>query len=80
MMNICIIQYPFSYIIETSHSLYIYLFGQHSLQKYLDRGIIIINQEGKPPITPPGKEEDIKINVKTDLFLLFSFYNFTNEP
>ena len=80
MMNICIIQYPFSYIIDTFHSLYIYLFGQHSLQKYLDRGIIIINQEGKPPITPPGKEEDIKINVKTDLFLLFSFYNFTNEP
>ena len=56
-MNIRIIQFTFSYIIETSHSLYIYLFGQHSFQKYLDRGIIIINQEVKPPITSPGKEE-----------------------
>ena len=55
----------FLYIIETSHSLYIYLFGQHSFQKYLDRGIIIINQEGKPPITPPGKEEYIKMSKLT---------------
>ena len=64
-MNICITKFSFSYIIETSHSLYIYLFGQHSLQKYLDRGIIIINQEGKPPITPPGKEKDIKMSKLT---------------
>ena len=74
--------FPFPYIIETSHSLYIYLFGQHSFQKYLDRGIIIINQEGKPPITPPGKEEDIKMSKLTfscfSAFIIFQMNPETN--
>ena len=36
--------------------LYAYLFGEQSVDKYLDKGVSIITQEETPlAITPPGK-------------------------
>ena len=36
--------------------LYIFFFGKYSIQKYLNKGVIIINEEENPEyITPPGK-------------------------
>ena len=36
--------------------IYIYFFGQHSLKKYLEHGIVVINYEEKSAnqINPPG--------------------------
>ena len=36
--------------------IYIYFFGQHSLRKYLEHGIVVINYEEKSEnlISPPG--------------------------
>ena len=35
--------------------LYIFFFGKYSIQKYLNKGVIIINEEENPEyITPPG--------------------------
>ena len=36
--------------------LYIFFFGKYSIQKYLNKGVIIINEEENPEhIPPPGK-------------------------
>ena len=36
--------------------MYVYFFGQHSVQKYFDEGVLIINQEETPTsIQAPGK-------------------------
>ena len=36
--------------------LYIFFFGKYSIQKYLNKGVIIINEEENPEyITPPGE-------------------------
>ena len=39
--------------------LYIYLFGQHSIRKYFEKEVIVINHDDKPPILPPGKPPDM---------------------
>ena len=42
------------------NSLYSYFFGQHSIRKYLEKGVFIINQEEEAPIPPPGKTSNTK--------------------
>ena len=40
--------------IASFESLYIYLFGRHSMQKYLEKGVIIVNHEENTPTAPPS--------------------------
>ena len=36
--------------------IYLFVFGQHSVKKYLDNAVIITETEERPPfISPPGK-------------------------
>ena len=42
------------YFISPPYSLYIYFFGQHSIKKYTENGVIIVNHQEKTPIMPPG--------------------------
>ena len=36
--------------------LYIFFFGKYSIQKYLNKGLIIINEEENPEYIPPPGE------------------------
>ena len=36
--------------------LYIFFFGKYSIQKYLNKGVIIINEEENPEYIPPPGE------------------------
>ena len=43
--------------------IYAYVFGQHSLRKYLEKGVVIVNlEEESSSIKPPGEFLRIEIN------------------
>ena len=43
--------------------IYAYVFGQHSLRKYLEKGVVIVNlEEEYSSIKPPGEFLRIEIN------------------
>ena len=44
--------------------IYLYFFGQHSVQKYLDQGVIIVNhKEIQKVISPPGQSKRSYLDV-----------------
>ena len=58
--------------------MYSYFFGQHSIRKYLEKGVFIINQEEEAPIPPPGNKKRYRsFNFE---YLLSSFGNLPHEP
>ena len=39
--------------------LYIYIFGQYSIRKYLDKGVIVVKQQDKTSSIPAPSKVDI---------------------
>ena len=65
LFKIYIIPFETCFIETFLVSLYSYYFGQHSIQKYLDKGTIIINYEEEPDTIPPPAVVIFPMNSKT---------------
>ena len=65
LFEIYIIPFETCFIETFLVSLYSYYFGQHSIQKYLDKGTIIINYEEEPDTIPPPAVVIFPMNSKT---------------